>query len=244
MGKSVAWLLSALTLLSGCSVPVLTGLGESEANEAVALLAENDIHGDKRPTTGDRYEVLVAREDLGGAIEVVGELSRHEGPLGVDSLAESRGMLPRSGEDELLVAHALSGEVATTLRTLPGVLDARVHIAPRQPADPLTDTPTELHASVLLRLRSGSPDVAVRSVQVLVAGAVADLDPNAVHVVQVPMTAATRRGGSQWAQVGPLVVAPGSAMLTRGLLLGSFALNLVLVGALLWAMRKRMPARA
>ena len=89
-------------------------------------------------------------------------------------------------------AQATAGELARSIESLDGVLDARVHLARPDP-DPAGEAPRRATASVLVRHRAGPPPVSVAQVQSLVAHAVEGLRADDVAVVLVargPRTAA------------------------------------------------------
>src|SRR5688572_12358055 len=66
--------LLALALL-GCSVPIASGLDETDANRVVVALEGSGIAADKEidPTNEGRFRVSVARDDAAGAATVLGQ---------------------------------------------------------------------------------------------------------------------------------------------------------------------------
>ena len=130
--------------------------------------------------------------------------------------------------------------MARSLKDLPGVVHARVHLAlPDERALVLDSQPAAARASVLLQTQAGAK-VVTSDVQRLIAGGVQGLSPTEVTVVvtEQPRQPVANAG---WSHVGPVAVAPGSAALLRGMLVASALLHAALAAAVicLWTLRRR-----
>ena len=123
---------------------------------------------------------------------------------------------------------ALSGELARSIESIDGVLDARVHIAlPQQQVIGLDAPRPRARASVLVRHRGPGAPYDATSIQRLVAGAIEDMAVEDVAVVSVPVAPAAE-GDRQLSQIGPFSVSRGSATGIKGAFAGLLATNLVL----------------
>ena len=131
-----ALLVSAVPMvLLGCREGILHDLSEIEANRILAHLHDRNMTAAKLRQADGKWTVSVDRAAALDAIHLIGreklvtEISGKEKPEGF-SLISSRESQRFSYE------RGLSGEVETTLRSIEGVLSARVHLnLPR--ADPV-----------------------------------------------------------------------------------------------------------
>src|SRR5690606_12754827 len=245
----VAALLATAALAIGCSVPIAADLAETEANEAIVALEARGVYASKQPDPDaeGRWQLSVQEAD---AVEDVTVLNEESLPA-----RDSPGVLEALGQGSLVPSRTLdhakwlagtAGELETTLRSIDGVLSARVHLAaPSRDALTLEESPPEPSASVLLKYRGATPPIASGDVQRLVAGAVPGLDPKAVDVIS-SAAAAPRAGHSQrLAQLGPITVAHTSVLSLKAVLGTAMALNLLLLALLawLWTRAKRTQLR-
>jgi type III secretion protein J len=241
--------LALLVALAGCTVEVAHGLPETEANTILAALDQSGIPARKvRARRGGQaaYSVEVGRADAPAAWRT---LRQHNLPAprsrGLREFFGSPGLAPGRARRQALLRQALAGELARTLGSVDGVLEARVHLGMHlaPPAgSPLSSPPLPVpRASVLLQVRGRSP-LTAHQVRELVAGAVSGLEQRAVSVVikqrpdRRPAAAAPRL-----VALGPFSVAPDS----RGPLLITLSGLLVLLAAagaavllLLWRARR------
>ena len=237
-------LLGAL-LGAACSSPLVHDLDEAEANQTLALLQQRGINAEKlRSVEGNRttYTIQVGRAQAASAWQVLRQenLPRPR-PPGVNELFGKPGLVPTAIQERTLAHHALSGELARTLQTLDGVLEARVHLVlvARDPLSPPDAPAPSPRASVLLRLAPGSATVDRQEVQQLVAGAVEGLRAEAVTVVMNRTSVAPAAAGStELARLGPFQVGSGSRSALRGVLIGGVALVLLLSLALVLILRR------
>ncbi|MFT3914383.1 MAG: secretion protein [Anaeromyxobacteraceae bacterium] len=183
-----------LLVLTACSssTGLLTGLDERAANEVLVALGEAGVPAEKLRAEGQdaTFSVAVPAAEAARAHRVLAEraLPRTR-PPGVEEVFAKGSMVPTPLEEQARYAHALAGELARSIESVDGVLEARVHLGLAR-ADPLRpgDAPPP-RASVLVKCRPAACD-AVRALEgglrALVAGAADGLDPGAVAVVIAP----------------------------------------------------------
>ncbi len=222
---------------AACSVPVAANLDEADANQAILLLERGGVGADKEhdPDHENRFRVSVSRPDGSSAISLLAQENLPPKPSpGVLEALGSGSMVPSRLSEQARWTTGTSGDLERSLRTLDGVLSARVHLA--LPAhDPLSidAAPERPSASVLVRHRGATPPLATLEVQRLVAGAVPGLAAEQVHVVQTS-TVVPRPSERELSRFGPITVTRGSVSWLRLGAVAAVAFNLLLVGALGW----------
>ena len=238
-----------LFVLAACDSSVAGGLDEAQANEIVVALDGQGISALKQKEEGTSetptFRVEVSGADVARSLSALGaaELPRHR-ERGVEEVFGAGGLVPTATEERARYASALCGELARSLETMDGVLDARVHLALPDVRDLPLDAPApHPRASVLLKYRRGAvrpyDDAAVRAI---VAGAVQGMDASDVAVVGVPAQAGPASAQTALVRVGPIAVTRGSAGALKALLGGSIALNvLVALGAAVLVLRRKKP---
>ena len=154
--------------LAACKVGLYSGLNEQEANEMLAALAAQSIDAAKERVEGADWQVQVQEQQLGAAIAVLrAQGLPRERYTSMGELFQQRGLVSTPSEERMRYIHAVSQELSQTLRSVDGVIAARVHVV--IPAnDPLSDKLRPSSAAVFIKHR---PDVDLR----LLAPAVKDL---------------------------------------------------------------------
>ncbi|MCA9600857.1 MAG: hypothetical protein KC417_02465, partial [Myxococcales bacterium] len=213
------WIALACLTAPGCDSPLAEGLTEAQANEVVVALGAEGVASSKEATSaqGDKpaYRINVPSGDVPSALaalEARGLPRTNE--RGFEEIYAEASFVPTPTEERAKYVAGLSGELARSLRTLDGVLDARVHIALPERASLLDVTTRKPRASVLLKVAHGSAGPDPAAVRKLVGGAVDDLDEANVAVVVAPALNAARPAPGV-AKVGPFSVSHGSAALLR-----------------------------
>src|SRR5262245_13484320 len=189
------FLISCLALvLAGCLKRELqTGMTEQEAQEIIVLLKEHGIASDRERdlTSGDKgpplYKVSVKGGDqnlvLAWRILQENGLPRQRAK-GLEEVFSQTGLIPTASEEKARMLLALSGEIGRTLKSIPGVVDARVQLVLPENS-PILDKadwkPTT--ASVLLKYIWPQPPIKESDVRNLVAKGVEGLTPENVAVV-------------------------------------------------------------
>lgn len=241
--------LALAPLLVACDASVASGLDEVQANAVVEALGRAGIDARKARAAGAgdaAHEVRVASGELTSALAVLREEALpREDPPGLGDVFREPALVPTPTEERARLAAALAGDLEGTLRSLPTVRDARVHVAlaasEARRLDP-SATPPRPEASVLLTVAAGAAAPGDADVRRLVAGAVQGMRPDDVAVVRVeapPGPAAEAARPRPLTAVGPFRVAAESAPGLRALLAGLLSVLAILAGALPWLVRRQ-----
>lgn len=246
-GWRMALVLLLVGLLAGCGQSVLySDLSEQQANEMIAALQSAGMSASKKETalqqSGVGYQVRVAQGDFPAAMRV---LAAYRLPRpSYQSMCEmfkKEGFASSAIEERARYQCSLEQELAHTLSGIPGVAEARVHIALPEP-DPLGNKTAGSSASVTIYERPGAN---VRDSETNIKATVKDGvegldDPNKVTVkfYSLGTSQANRqnptRGPSIASVVNPTAIAIGAGVLVV----------LALVWALIGRMRARMAPQA
>lgn len=216
-------LLLACVLLAACSGTALySNLDEQQANELMAALMDANISANKTqvPTQqGVGWEVQVSQGDFPRAMQVL-KAHRLPGPRYV-SMCETfkkEGFASSQIEERARYQCSLEQGLAQTLSGIPGVAEARVHIALPE-RDPLGNETNDSSAAVTIYQLPGA-DVrgSETDIKATVKDAVEGLDdPNKVTVkfYTLGTPQASRGGPSRMAAAGinPITIAIGAGVL-------------------------------
>jgi len=191
----LATIVLAGLLLVGCSrAPLYSQLDEQQANELMAALLDSGIQADKAPSPSKTgWEVRVGRSDFPYAMQVLrsrGLPRAHYASLG--EIFKKEGFASSAIEEKARYIYGLQQELARTLSLMPGVVDARVHIA-LPDRDPLGGDNVDSSAAVMIYEQAGA-NVRDREtdIKVLVKDSVEGLDDvNKVTVKFATVAAAT-----------------------------------------------------
>lgn len=223
---------------TACSVEILHDIDEPQANTTLAVLQQAGVAAQKhRVASGSKasYTIEVPRGDAPRAWQLLRRhsLPRKQTPGLGEIFGSQSSLVPSQTEQQALLRHALAGELTKTLQSIGGVRDARVHVVlpRRNPLAPPEARQPKPRAAVLLKV-AGKPQLTVTQVQRLVAGSVEGLEASAVEVVLVPALGGKATTSSTpptaLASVGPFRVAAAS----RGGLLSTLIVGVVLILAL------------
>jgi type III secretion protein J len=187
--RAVSILLVAVAVAGCADDEILHGLDERQANEVLVALDERGIAASKEREDGaeERWHVEVARGDSARAQRILSEreLPRAR-PPGFGDVFAKGSLVPTPTEEHALYLHALGGELARSVESIDGVVEARVHIGLPQP-DPLRPGDRRSpRAGVLVKCRGptcGPVRALEPGIRAIVAGAVDGLDASAVSVV-------------------------------------------------------------
>jgi type III secretion protein J len=241
------WAGVGLALLVGCQATLREGLSEEQANQIAVALDEAGIVSSKERAPGAQassFAVRVAQGDVAGALRALERADTpHSEPSGFNTLLAEPGLLMTPREERARWAAATSGELARSLGRLPGIVDARVHLALADAPVALDEAPAQPKASVLVRREAEAAPVPEAQVQALVAGGVEGLVPERVTVIQssVPARARVTAG---LVRVGPIEVTSRSVAALRAVLGTALALDVVLAAALIALVYRRRSANA
>ena len=180
--------LLCLLVLAGCKEALVSDLSESAANEIVAALLDIGIPASKQ-YEAEGVTVMVDASRFAEAI-------RHLGALGLPrtqyetfgDVFQGEGMVPTQTEERARYIYALSQELSSTIASIDGVLEARVHIVLPE-SDMLGQNFQPSSASVFIK---HSPDAPVSQfasqIKLLVANSVEGLDYELVTVISIAAT--------------------------------------------------------
>jgi len=238
--------LSALGLVAlGCATPIVAGLDEGDASQAVVALEQGGIGAEKErdPDKEGAFRVIVARDDASTALTVLAEegLPPRQAPGVLEALGRGSVVPSRLAEQARLVT-GTSDDLERSLRGLDGVLSARVHLGvPTHDPLAIDEQAPAATASVLIRHRGATPPLVAGEVQRLVSGAVPGLHAEQVTVVMLPAAPRARTGERQLARVGPLTVTRSSLLGLRALIGVAVLVNAVLLACVLalWSRLRR-----
>ncbi len=226
-------------LLCGCKVGLYSGLNEQEANEILAVLALESIASAKERAEGGDWQIQVDEGRLGAALDVLrAQGLPHDRYVSMGDVFQKQGLVSTPAEERMRYIFAVSQELSQTLRTVDGVIAARVHVV--IPAnDPLSDKIRPSSAAVFIKHR---PDVDLR----LLAPAVKDMVAHSIEGLshdQVSLSLfEARRGVAALAGPDPVarpalfgVLPAQTAVLLLALLLAAAGCLMVLP----WLLRRR-----
>ena len=221
--------LCALVLgLAGCKASLYSGLNESEANEIVAALSLGRIDARKERIDGAEWQVQVDEGRIGAALELLrAQGLPHERFASMGDMFQKQGLVSTPAEERMRYIFGVSQELSQTLRSIDGVVSARVHVViPTN--DPLSDKIKPSSAAVFIKHR---PDADLRmltpAVKDLVAHSIEGLSADQVSLSLFETRAAAARSGAasdDAAGDGRLVLGvltQRAALLVLGLLLAA-----------------------
>jgi flagellar M-ring protein FliF len=160
--------------------PLYTGL---EPADAQTLTAQLDAQGITHEASADGKTISVPSDKLDAArLQTASQGTPHSGRMGFE-LFDKMSWGQTEFDEKVTYQRALEGELEKTIQTLDGVESARVHIVmPTQSV--FEDQDRGAKASVILKLRRGAlPKDAVVAISRLVSGAVDQLKPEDVSIV-------------------------------------------------------------
>ncbi len=189
--KVKVFILVVAVLLTACKVRIQEDLSEEQANKIIVVLSQNDIEAEKRRRGNDRdkrYEVWVSKALADKAWRVMKE---NDLPLvNKDGIAEVYGkgnLVPSIMEEKALYLRALQGELAKTLNSIEGVINARVHIVIPDDIFLNEDNDRALpKAAVFIKYHlreDGSVPFKENEIKALIAGAVKGLEERNVQLI-------------------------------------------------------------
>ena len=233
-----------VVLLAGCTVDIHHDLEETEADDIIVLLEANGIAASKEEERGGDWSVNVPVDDASRSYRI---MRAHGLPPraidGWDAVLDDSSIVQSPAEERARFLLATAGALEATLRSTPGVVDARVHLAlPLSATNPFDSAnPSRSGGSVFL-LQEPIIDedcISVSDVQRLVAGAVDGVEPEDVFVVYVPWElSSSQEGVNELARLGPFGVTRGSHRPLQMLLVVLCGLILVFGGLVAIRLRR------
>jgi type III secretion protein J len=202
---------AALTLSSCIKKELETGLSGQDSQEIMVALKEHGIDSVREFSStgkdkGGSWTVYVrgGNDALVGAWQVLQDngLPR-EKVKGLEEAFENSGIIPTAGEEKARMLVGLEGQISRTLKSITGVVDARVQVV-LPDNSPLLDktqwSPTT--ASVLIRYQGNQPPLRESEIKLLVAKSVEGLLPENVGVVLKRVYPAPEQSRDVWWYLG------------------------------------------
>ena len=186
--------LLACMLLAACTQVTMYGdLEERQANEVFAALLAANVDADKRTSLSKTgWEIRVDRSDFAHAMQVLQArgLPRQQ-YLSMCDVFKKEGIASSSVEENARYLCSRQQELARTLASYPGVVEARVHIAMAQ-RDPLGGEAGDSSAAVVIFQQPGASLESMQTrIKTVVKDGIEGLDDiNKVSVEFVPMPGA------------------------------------------------------
>jgi len=241
--------LLALCALAGCKTELNRGLGETDANEEVALLLRGGIPAERVVDPKDNsLTILVDRSRFADAVDL---LRAHGMPRPhYDTIPEvfrADGLIASPVAERARMVYALGEALSRTIAAIDGVLTARVQIV-LPDNDPLQRNVPPSAASVLIRTAPGAHVAELLpQIKMLVANGVAGLSYDHVSVVMVPaaITAAAESPQSPpLREVAGIWVQQDDALMLQAVLGGGAAVLALLAGGVVWLLWRLRTAAA
>ena len=196
-----------LPLISSCASEktIVNGLEEREANEILVFLAGKGISANKvqEPSAGGGgshvvlYDIVVSEEQATEAMAVLNEagLPRSKGESLLNIFSGS-GLVPSDMEQKIRYEAGLGEQIASTIRRIPGIIDAQVLISFPQ-EDPLHPGKYmgKITASVFVKhngILDNPNSHLITKIKRLVAASVTGLSYDDVTVIPVRASMKTR----------------------------------------------------
>ncbi len=124
-------ILAAVMLLAGCDkeTTLHAGLEERQANLVMAALLNAGIDCHKSPGEEGTWNVTVVESKFAEAVNLLEKagLPRHA-HQGIGEVFKKTGMISSPSEERIRFMDALAQDIAKTISSIEGVVDARVHI--------------------------------------------------------------------------------------------------------------------
>lgn len=246
-------LFTPLLLLFGCNsrTTIANSLSERDANEVVVLLVSKGVEAEKMPAavaTGGggagpkMWDINVPAKQITDALTILNQagLPRVKGTNLLD-LFGNQGLVPSDMQNRIRYQEGLSMQLANTIRTMDGIIDANVQIT--LPSDEEEDH-QKLTASVYVKHRGilDNPNsLLVTKIKRLVSSAVPGLEIDNVSVVSdralysdITLDQVQRGEDLSYVSVWGVIVAKGSVGLFRGILYTFIIIIFLLACILLW----------
>lgn len=240
-GVAVSLLVIGLITWNGCSTEVVQGVDEQQAHAMVSLLEDGGVAA--RAERDARHGGWMVNVPTGEASQAFEILQASFIPLPSETdweavLNESR-LIETPSMQRARQIIAAASELEATLRAIPGIVDARLHVAIPEPRGLTLETglaPLE-SASLLLMVDQSDREVAESiptdsAIRDLVAGGVTSLSASNVVISRIIYRADDQPTGPALARIGPLGVTEGSKQPIQAALIGMAGLVLLLAGML------------
>ena len=175
----------AAMLLAGCDkeATLHSGLGERQANLVMAALLDAGITCRKTPGEEGTWNVLCSEAKFAQAVNLLERQGLPREPRqGIGEVFKKTGMISSPSEERIRFMDALAQDLAKTISSIDGVVDARVHVVLPE-NDPFARHALPSSAAVAIRSRwdADLTDV-IPSVKGLVKNAIEGLSAEKIMV--------------------------------------------------------------
>lgn len=162
--------LLVFVLLSGCREQIIHNLSESDANRLVTRLHEIQIDAEKTRQPDGKWALAVPEGEEIRALVFIDDSRMFREPS--PSLSDKGSMISSRDDQRFKYERALSAEIESTIGSVRGVLEARVHLN-MPPTDPLFGQPLNNARGTASVLVVGTDALALSEAELanLVAGA-------------------------------------------------------------------------
>ena len=176
---------AAALLLAGCDkeTTLHAGLAERQANPVMAALLDAGIDCHKSPGEEGTWDVTVVESRFADAVNLLEKAGLPRQPhQGIGEVFKKTGMISSPSEERIRFMDALAQDLAKTISSIDGVVDARVHVVLPE-NDPFARHALPSSAAVAIRSRwdADLTDV-IPSVKGLVKNAIEGLSAEKIMV--------------------------------------------------------------
>ena len=176
---------AAALLLAGCDkeTTLHAGLAERQANLVMAALLDAGIDCHKSPGEEGTWDVTVVESRFADAVNLLEKAGLPRQPhQGIGEVFKKTGMISSPSEERIRFMDALAQDLAKTISSIDGVVDARVHVVLPE-NDPFARHALPSSAAVAIRSRwdADLTDV-IPSVKGLVKNAIEGLSAEKIMV--------------------------------------------------------------
>ncbi len=241
-------ILGCCLLLAGCQTQLFGSLTETEANAVLAALRSAAIKAEKKAGGEGTFAISVDEADFARAVKLLEEQAlpaRTYADFG--TVFGGNAMFSTPLEDKARYLYALQEDLAHTVASIDGVLQARVHLV-LQEQDQLGRQMHEPSAAVMVKYIDDArhdPVGHLSSIRKIIGAAVPNMKDENIQVSFVPAAKAEATQPQTWREVAGVRMMPGDES-RFFLLLGIPAgLCLLLLAALtaVWLKGRRGPGK-
>ena len=175
-------------LLSGCKIPLYSGLSEKEANNMLGKLLEYNIQATKQADKDNQITLLVDEAQFGKAVDLLKSFGLPRPKF--ETMGEvftGDGLVTSPVKEWARFNFALSQELSNMVSSIPGVISAEVHVANPRKTTPFDEVPPPSASVLALVSRDAITAELVPQIKQLVAYGVENINYDRVGVVISPV---------------------------------------------------------